>query len=233
MRDCRSARAAILLLGSFAGSLSAEQRVPRRDPSPRSVQFVTVEANVKLEVLDSGGSGRPIVLPAGFGNTTPVYDDFALKLHDRCHVYGITRRGFGLSSHPESGYTEQRLADDVVQVLDSFNIVAPVLVGACMAGGELTTLGAQHSDRLSGRMYLDAGDDPIDFPWKDSDYRARFAKLPPSAANPAPPSEADKKSFPSFHDYWQRRTTHFVFPESELRNRLDQNPDGVIHRIGR
>src|ERR1022692_3158667 len=34
-------------------------------------------------------------------------------------VYGITRRGYGASSHPESGYTAQRSADDVLQVLDS------------------------------------------------------------------------------------------------------------------
>jgi pimeloyl-ACP methyl ester carboxylesterase len=233
MRDRRSARAAILLLGWFAGPLSARHHVPWRDPSPHSVPFVTVHDNVKVEVLDSGGSGRPIVPLAGFGNTAHGYDDFALKLLDCCQVYGITRRGFGLSSHPESGTTEQRLADDVVQVLDSFHIVAPVWVGHSMAGAELTTLGAQHSDRLSGLVYLDAGDDPIDLPWKDSDDRALFANLPPSVANPAPPSEADKKSFQSFHDYWQRRTINFVFPESELRNRHDQNPDGVIHRIGR
>jgi hypothetical protein len=75
---------------------------------------------------------------------------------------------------------------------------------------------------------LDAADDPIDFPWKDPDYRALFAKLPPSVANPALPSEADKKSFQSFHDYWKRRTINFVFPESELRNMYDQKSDGSV-----
>jgi len=92
MRDRRWARAAILLLGSFAGRLSAQQPVPWRDPSSHTAQFVTVEDNVKLEVLDWGGSGRPIVLLAGFGNTAHVYDDFALKLLDCCRAYGISRR---------------------------------------------------------------------------------------------------------------------------------------------
>lgn len=50
------------------------------DPSNHTVQFVTVENGVRLEVLDWGGSGRAIVLLAGSGNTAHVYDDFAPKL---------------------------------------------------------------------------------------------------------------------------------------------------------
>jgi pimeloyl-ACP methyl ester carboxylesterase len=192
------------------------------------VQFVTVEPGVQLEVLDWDGSGRPIVLLAGSGNTAHVYDDLARKLLDRCHVYGITRRGFGLSSHPASGYSDQRLADDVLRVLDSLNIVAPVLAGHSMAGSELTTLGSQYSARLSGLVYLDAGDDPTDACWNNSEYRALFAKLPASVTNPAPPSEADTRSFQAFHGYWQRRIINFALPESELRNMYVQNPDGSV-----
>jgi pimeloyl-ACP methyl ester carboxylesterase len=72
-------------------------------------------------------------------------------------VYGITRRGFGASSHPESGYDDQHLADDVLRVLDELNIFKPVLVGHSLAGSEMTTLGSRHSDRLAGLVYLDAG----------------------------------------------------------------------------
>ena len=51
-----------------------------RDPSPHAVRFVTVEKGVQLEVLDWGGSGRPVVLLAGGGNTAHVFDGFAPKL---------------------------------------------------------------------------------------------------------------------------------------------------------
>src|SRR5919108_1498867 len=74
--------------------LSAEA-APWRDPSPHTVRFVAVDDGVRLEVLDWGGSGRPIVLLAGGGNTAHVFDDFAPTLSDRGHVYGITRRGYG------------------------------------------------------------------------------------------------------------------------------------------
>jgi pimeloyl-ACP methyl ester carboxylesterase len=184
-----------------------------------------VEEGVQLEVLDWGGSGRPVVLLTGSGNTAHVYDDFAPKLMGCCHVYGITRRGFGASSHPESGYTDQHLADDVLQVLDSLKIVAPVLVGHSMAGSELTTLGVQHSDRLAGLVYLDAGDDPGDFSGKNPAYRALFEKLP--GMKPSPPSEADKKSFQAYRAM-QIRTMNFAFPESELRNMFASNPDGSV-----
>jgi len=200
------------------------------DPSPHRVQFVNVEGGVQLEVLDWGGSGRPVVLLTGSGNTAHVYDDFAPKLMGCCHVYGITRRGFGVSSRPESGYTDQRLADDVLQVLDSLKIVAPVLVGHSMAGSELTTLGVQHSDRLAGLVYLDAGDDPGDFSGKNPAYRALFEKLP--AMKPPPPSAADKKSFQAYRAM-QQRTMNFAFPESELRNMFDSNPDGSIGPLRR
>jgi pimeloyl-ACP methyl ester carboxylesterase len=41
---------------------------------------VTVDEHVRLEVLDWGGTGRPILLLTGLGNTAHVFDDFALKL---------------------------------------------------------------------------------------------------------------------------------------------------------
>jgi non-heme chloroperoxidase len=50
------------------------------DATPHSVRFIPVEQNVKLEVLDWGGTGRPLVLLAGLGDTAHAFDRFALKL---------------------------------------------------------------------------------------------------------------------------------------------------------
>ncbi|HKU82005.1 MAG TPA: hypothetical protein VJP76_07530, partial [Candidatus Tumulicola sp.] len=47
------------------------------DESPHTVRFVNVAPNVRLEVLDWGGSGPPLVLLTGLGDTAHVYDDFA------------------------------------------------------------------------------------------------------------------------------------------------------------
>jgi hypothetical protein len=61
-----------------------------KDPSRHTMQFVTVDKTtnkpVNLEVLDWGGSGRPLVLLAGLGNTAHVFDKFAPKLTATHHV---------------------------------------------------------------------------------------------------------------------------------------------------
>ena len=131
------------------------------DPSPHRAQFIAVEKNIQLEVLDWGGSGRALVLLAGLGNTAHVFDKFAPKLSSAYHVYGITRRGFGVSSAPQpSGdamYSADRLGDDVLAVMDALKLNRPVLAGHSLGGEELTSVGSRHPERVAGLIYLDAG----------------------------------------------------------------------------
>jgi non-heme chloroperoxidase len=156
MEHLHLARAVVLLVTFFPRSLSAQQPVAWHDPSPHAIKLVTVDKKVKLEVLDWGGSGRPLVLLAGLGDTAHVFDDFAPKLTSEYHVYGITRRGFGASSIPASGYSADRLGDDVLAVLDTLKIDRPVLVGHSIAGGELSSVGTRYPGRIAGLIYLEA-----------------------------------------------------------------------------
>src|SRR5215510_1711853 len=198
------------------------------DPSPHRVQFIRVQKNVQLEVLDWGGSGRPIVLLAGAGCTAHIFDEFAPKLTDVAHVYGITRRGFGASGRPEAirDYKQERLAQDVLDVIRALNLHAPVLIGHSMAGGEMTTLADQNSDLLVGLIYLDAAGDPKDWPADDPAYMELFKKLPQNPASHQGPTEADLKSFAAYRA-WQAQD-EVAFPEAELRNTRETNPDGSV-----
>jgi non-heme chloroperoxidase len=194
-----------------------------RDPSLHSVRFVSVDEAVRLEVLDWGGEGRPVVLLAGLGNTAHVFDEFAVKLAGPYHVYGVTRRGYGASSRPSSGYSEQRLSDDILAVLDARKLVRPVLIGHSIAGDELTTLGAQHSGRLGGLVYLDAAADPTES--ASPEYEALFRSLPQVMRNSNGPSREDTRSPQAFRN-WQMQVVGTAFPESELHQNL--NADGSI-----
>ncbi|HKE24548.1 MAG TPA: alpha/beta hydrolase [Bryobacteraceae bacterium] len=130
-----------------------------RDLSPHTQQFVAAEPNVKIEVLDWGGSGRPLVFIPGLGNTAHVFDTFAPKLRSSYHVYGITRRGFGESSAPtpaQGTYAADRLGDDVLAVLDALKLNRPILVGHSLGGEELSSVASRHPDRVAGLVYLDA-----------------------------------------------------------------------------
>jgi non-heme chloroperoxidase len=201
---------------------------PWRDPSRHTVTFVSVDQGVRLEVLDWGGTGRAVVLLTGSGHTAHVYDDFAPKLTDCCHVYGITRRGYGASSRPESGYDDRRLAEDVFRALDAAKIASPVLIGHSMAGGEMTTLAREHPDRVSGLVYLDAIADLEDDPPANPQWAALQSKVPPDI-RPAPVCPPlDRSTFAAF-----RRTLAcgqgwaIPLPESELRNLFEADGDRV------
>jgi non-heme chloroperoxidase len=139
-----------LLFASLFRVLSAQVTNPRQ-------QFITVAPDVKLEVLDWGGHGRNLVLLAGGGNTAHVYASLAPKLAARFHVYGLTRRGAGQSSAPPGGHTAKQFGDDIVSVLDSLQLVSPVLVGHSIAGEEMSAVSKYHPGRVSALIYLDAG----------------------------------------------------------------------------
>jgi non-heme chloroperoxidase len=129
------------------------------DPSPHKVQFVSVAPDVKLEVLDWGGNGPPLVFLAGLGFTAHCFDEFALNFTTHHHVYAITRRGYGVSSWPaptDANYDADRMGDDVLAVLDALHIEKPVLAGHSIAGQELSSIGTRHPERIAGLVYLDA-----------------------------------------------------------------------------
>jgi pimeloyl-ACP methyl ester carboxylesterase len=129
------------------------------DTSSHTVRFVTVDKDVKLEVLDWGGTGRPLIFLAGNGDTAHSFDSFAPKFTSQNHVYGITRRGFGASSKPipaNGNYSADHLGDDVLAVMRTLGIERPVLVGHSLAGEELSSIGSRFPTKVSGLIYLDA-----------------------------------------------------------------------------
>jgi non-heme chloroperoxidase len=140
-------------------------------------QFVEVQSDVKLEVLDWGGTGRNLVLLAGLGSTAHVFDSLGPKLAAHHHVVGITRRGFGQSSAPQTGYDPRRLGDDVVAVLDALHITDPVLVGHSIAGEELSAISTYHPGRAAALVYLDAGGTFALYDPKYGDYTPALAQL--------------------------------------------------------
>lgn len=195
-----------------------------KDPSPHRTQFVQVTAAVRLEVLDWGGTGRPLVLLAGGGDTAHVFDDFAPKLADSFHVYGITRRGFGASGFAESEAGPDRLGDDVLAVLDVLALKGPVLAGHSFGGAELSSVASRHPARVAGLIYLDAG---FAYAFDNGNVPAmnEFEALRPPQR--APPGGADLAGFDALRQHYQR-VLGFTYPQAELRHRRMANPDGSV-----
>jgi len=221
-----SQRTSSVLLVSLAIPLYSQQPTAWKDPSPHITQFVTVDKNVRLEVLDWGGSGRPLVLLAGGGDTAHVFDDFAPKLTATFHVYGITRRGFGESGFSPEGYGADRLGDDVLAVLDSLKLIRPVLVGHSLGGEELSSVATRYPNRVAGLVYLEAGYtyafDNGKGPTMKEFQDAR--KLAPQA--PAPSGSA-LASFSALQQACMQGLG-FTYPEGELRQQFTTTSDGRV-----
>ena len=153
---------------------ATEESSWRRDQTSHTIRFVAVEDAVKVEVVDWGGSGPPLILLAGGNNHAHSFDKFAPKLTAMYRVFGISRRGSGASSAPpptKANYDADRLGDDILAVIAALNLERPILVGHSLAGQELSSVGSRHPDKVAGLIYLDAG------------YRYAYDPSPDSASS--------------------------------------------------
>jgi non-heme chloroperoxidase len=216
----------VTLLLTLVVTLHSQQPVNWNDPSSHVRRFVTMSDNVRLEVLDWGGSGRPLVLLPGGGDTAHVFDEFAAKLTAEFHVYGITRRGFGESGFAPPASGADTYGDDVIAVLDALQMQRPVLVGHSIGGQELSSVAARYPVRVAALVYLDAGY-PYAFDNGKGPTLNEFQGL--RGPQPPPPREADLTSFTRLRQYFLR-VRGFAFPEAELRQQRPVSPDG---RVGR
>jgi pimeloyl-ACP methyl ester carboxylesterase len=196
-----------LLVGAELPHARSQPGASAPDPSPHQVRMITVDSSVRLEVLDWGGSGRPLLF-VGCYLSAHVFDGIAPKLRDQFHVYAVTRRGIGASDHPAVGYDPQRRSDDILEVIDALGMQKPLLVANACGGHILHTLGAQHPERLGGLVYVEAAEDPT---LKLSDY-----DFPP----------ADRVNVAAFRG----KPTPVTFPPAEQR-RLEAQPiDPIIRK---
>ena len=211
-----------LLLASalFSHQMSLAETAPStawHDPSPHHSEMITVEQGVQLEVLDWGGTGRPLVFLSGLGNTAHIWDNFAPKFARNHHVYAITRRGFGRSTHAGAGYTPERLSDDILAVMAQLKIEKPVLVGHSIAGEELSSIGMRHPELVSALIYLDAA---YTYAFYDAagDYQASLMELQKEidalAKTPEDPALMDqvKGALPQFEENLKRKANSVENP---------------------
>jgi pimeloyl-ACP methyl ester carboxylesterase len=116
---------ALILAVAIRSATGQSPEIPQEDRTKHEIVSVEVEPSVRLEVLDWGGNGSPVILIPGLGMTAHSFDTFAVKLSSTHHVYGITRRGIGKPSTPvptATNYAAARLGADVVAVMNYLKI---------------------------------------------------------------------------------------------------------------
>ncbi len=158
----------LVTMSVLIGACSSPQT---KKSTEHEVLFLEGSNNNKLEVLDWGGNGEPMLFLAGMGDNAHVFDDFAPRFTDKYHVYGLTRRGFGASAQTEAGYDTKTLAEDILPVLNTLHIHKVILVGHSIAGQELSRFASIYPDRVEKIIYLDAA---YNFALLDSTERSKF-----------------------------------------------------------
>ena len=149
------------------------------DDSPHKSGFITANG-VKLHYLDWGGRGEVIVFLTGFGDTAHVFDWMAPKFTDKYRVIALTRRGYGESDKPETGYDVETLTEDVRAFLDVMKIKRVHLFGHSAGGNEMTNFASKYPKRTRSLVYLDAAYDRREV--------SKIYDLDPLGSPPSPPA---------------------------------------------
>ncbi|MEZ5651049.1 MAG: alpha/beta hydrolase [Burkholderiaceae bacterium] len=116
------------------------------------------DADVRLHVKDSGGSGRPVVLIHGWPLSAESWEGQIEPLRSAGYrVIAYDRRGFGHSAKPDQGYDYDTLAADLHRLLEDNKLNDVTVVGFSMGGGEVARYVANHGEsRLHSVVFASA-----------------------------------------------------------------------------
>ena len=179
------------------------------NPSNKSYQtkFVSGSTNNKIEILDFGGPGEPILFLAGLGNSAHIFVDFAPKFSNKFHVYAMTRRGFRVSEQPAIGYKIDTLSMDILAVTKALKLDKVILIGHSIAGDEISKFASSYPEKVSKVVYLDGGHDRSNLVTNVLSYSPTF----PS------PNTKDSSSFYNYKEF-MTKTIGVNIPDEEIQN---------------
>ncbi|GLK84697.1 alpha/beta fold hydrolase [Ancylobacter defluvii] len=114
------------------------------------------------------GSGAPVVLIPGLGGDGRFWEPVAERLEDRFRLILADHRGAGRSDRQDGPYTIERIARDVVEIMDAEGCTTAHLVGHSTGGTVVQTLALEAAERV-GRIVVSGS-----WPGPDARFRALF-----------------------------------------------------------
>ena len=132
-------------------------------PGFRSQEIPTNGTTLHVRV---GGSGSPVVLIHGYGDTGDMWVPLATALAGKHTVIVPDLRGMGLSAGATSGFTKKNQAEDIAGVLDALKIQRADIVGHDIGNMVAFAFAQNHQDRTTRLVMMDAPVPGIG-PWDD------------------------------------------------------------------
>ncbi len=133
----------------------AISRVAAPRPAIAAAGSVTTNDGVTLR-YEEVGSGKPLVCIPGWSQTAAQWKYQLSGLSDKYRVIAVDMRGHGESDKPDNGYTIQRLAKDVQDLLVARNLTDVTLMGHSMGSSVIWSYWQLWGgDRLSKLIFVD------------------------------------------------------------------------------
>ena len=143
----------IAALGAILLAFPAAAQVPPFPAGFRTQEIATNGATLHVRI---GGKGPAVLLLHGYGETGDMWAPLAAELAPGHVVVVPDLRGIGLSSRPASGYDKKTQAGDIAGVLDALKIEKADLVTHDIGNMVGYAFAAQHPDRVTKFVLMDA-----------------------------------------------------------------------------
>lgn len=145
-------------VGALAGALGGAAAASTVNMETATHVVSDSDEDVRLHIDDSGGTGRAVVLIHGWPLSAQAWTPQVPVLTAAGYrVVAYDRRGFGRSAKPDSDYSYNTLAADLLRVLDQCDLEDVTLVGFSMGGGEVARfIGRYGESRLHSVVFAAA-----------------------------------------------------------------------------
>jgi aminoacrylate hydrolase len=118
--------------------------------------------------VERQGDGHPVVLISGLGGLASYWQDQKSVFSRDFSIVSFDHRGVGQSDHVRMKYTVEKMAQDVIGIMDALNIDKAHLVGHSTGAAIAQVLALDHARRVTS-IVLAAG-----WPKPDAYFRRHF-----------------------------------------------------------
>ncbi len=177
------------------------------------------QTQVQLDVEDSAGNGRPVVLIHGWPLSGASWSAQVPALLDAGYrVVRYDRRGFGHSEKPPSGYDYDTLAAYLAALIESRDLRDVTLVGFSMGGGEVARYIRNHGEERLRSVVFAAAVPP---------YLMKTEDNPEGPLTPEKAKEMEQGLKADRDAFFDQFTTQFFSVDGRLAVTESQRQDAI------
>ena len=188
-----------------------------------------VPGEVDLAIGRAGEGADPVICLHGITAQHRAFNAVARYLGPSRGLVGVDLRGRGDSDKPESGYSLETHAADVVRVLDHLDLENAVLAGHSMGGFVALQTALEYPERVRALVLLDGGWPRVESPQREmtEEEKQEAAALEEGLARAFKRLDMTFESPEAYLDFW--------FPDQNVK--MDDLPrdlaDYYLYDLGR